>query len=95
VRARFEAAWPGTTLRPDYGMTMTQMFDAMKRGTFKSLFVIGENPVQSEADQNHATALLTGLDHLVVQDIFLTRPRSSPTWCFPRPRAGARPTARW
>ena len=72
VRARFEAAWPGTTLRPDYGMTMTQMFDAMKHGTFKSLFVVGENPVQSEADQNHAKALLSGLDHLVVQDIFLT-----------------------
>jgi formate dehydrogenase major subunit len=89
VRARFEAAWPGTTLRPDYGMTMTQMFDAMKRGTFKSLFVIGENPVQSEADQNHATALLTGLDHLVVQDIFLTATAqladvvlpSAASWC--------------
>jgi formate dehydrogenase major subunit len=38
-----------------------------------SLFVIGENPAQSEADQNRVVPLLEGLDHLVVQDIFLTR----------------------
>ena len=89
VRARFQAVWGGTELRPDYGMTMTQMFDAMKKGTFKSLFVIGENPVQSEADQNHAKALLQGLDHLVVQDIFLTATAqladvvlpSAASWC--------------
>ena len=72
VRARFEAAWPGTKLKPDYGMTLTQMFDAMRQGTFKALYCIGENPVQSEADQHHAKKLLSGLDHMVVQDIFLT-----------------------
>ena len=89
VRERFQAAWGGQPLKPDYGMTMTQMFDAMKKGTFKSLFVVGENPVQSEADQNHAKALLTGLDHLVVQDIFLTATAqladvvlpSAASWC--------------
>jgi predicted molibdopterin-dependent oxidoreductase YjgC len=35
--------------------------------------VLGENPAQSEADVNHAVRLLEGLDHLVVQDIFMTR----------------------
>ena len=49
------------------------MFEAMERRDLTGLFVIGENPVQSEADQHHARALLEGLEHLVVQDIFLTQ----------------------
>ena len=49
------------------------MFDAMERGELTALYVIGENPVQSEADQTHARHLLEGLDTLVVQDIFLTK----------------------
>ncbi len=89
VRASFERAWPGTKLKPDYGMTLTQMFDAMNAGTFRALYVIGENPVQSEADQTHATKLLAGLDHMVVQDIFLTKTAEladvvlpcSASWC--------------
>ena len=54
---------------------------------------MGENPAQSEADVVHARHLLDGLDLLVVQDLFLTRPPSSPTWCCRRPRRGARATA--
>jgi formate dehydrogenase major subunit len=72
VRARFEAVWK-TRLLPDYGYTITGMFDAMERKEMTSLFVIGENPAQSEADQHRIHALLTGLDHMVVQDIFLTK----------------------
>ena len=49
------------------------MFDAMESGELRALYVIGENPAQSEADQKHAIELLEGLDHLVVQDIFLTK----------------------
>jgi formate dehydrogenase major subunit len=48
------------------------MFDAMERGELRALYVIGENPVQSEADQKRASKLLGNLDCLVVQDIFLT-----------------------
>jgi formate dehydrogenase major subunit len=49
------------------------MFDAMERGDLTSVYVIGENPVQSEADQKKAIHLLSNLEFLVVQDIFLTR----------------------
>ena len=72
VRARFERAW-GVTLQPEYGWTVTEMFHAMERRALTALYVIGENPAQSEADQHHAQELLEGLDHVVVQDIFLTR----------------------
>ena len=49
------------------------MLQAMGRGQLTSLFVIGENPAQSDADSTHVEHLLQGLDHLVVQEIFLTR----------------------
>jgi len=45
----------------------------MERGDLTAVYVIGENPVQSEADQKRAKALLGGLDFMVVQDLFLTR----------------------
>ena len=49
------------------------MFQAMGAGRMKGLYVIGENPAQSEADQHHAQAMLEGLEHFVVQDVMLTR----------------------
>ena len=49
IRARFEKAW-GVPLQPDYGYTITQMFEAMDSGELTGLYVIGENPAQSEAD---------------------------------------------
>jgi predicted molibdopterin-dependent oxidoreductase YjgC len=72
VRARFDAAW-GSAIPPAYGMHLTQMFAAMARRELTALYVMGENPAQSEADVAHAIHLLEDLDHLVVQDIFLTR----------------------
>ena len=72
VRGRFEAAW-GVPIPPRYGMHLTQMFAAMERGDLTALYCMGENPAQSEADVAHAIHLLEGLDHLVVQDIFLTK----------------------
>ena len=71
-RARFETAY-GTALPPERGWHLSQMFDAMEQGALRTLYVLGENPADSEADAGHARALLSGLDHLVVQDIFLTR----------------------
>jgi formate dehydrogenase major subunit len=49
------------------------MFDAMERGDLTVVYCIGENPVQSEADQARAVRLIEGLDFLVVQDLFLTK----------------------
>jgi formate dehydrogenase major subunit len=72
ARSRFEQAW-GVTIPGRYGMHLSQMFEAMGRGELRALYVLGENPAQSEADAARAVALLQGLDHLVVQDIFLTR----------------------
>lgn len=72
MRAPFERAW-GCTIPPKNGWHLSQMFEAMERGDLTSLYVIGENPAQSEADAHRALRLLEGLDHLVVQDMFLTR----------------------
>jgi predicted molibdopterin-dependent oxidoreductase YjgC len=72
ARGRFEAAY-GMALNPEPGLHLTLMFEAMGRGELTGLYVIGENPADSEADVDHARHLLEGLDTLVVQDIFLTR----------------------
>jgi predicted molibdopterin-dependent oxidoreductase YjgC len=88
ARARFEAAW-GTPIVPTYGYTLTQMFEAMEEGKLTTVYVVGENPAQSEADQHRAVKLLEGLEHLVVQDIFLTKTAqmadvvlpAGATWC--------------
>ena len=72
LRARFDAAW-GVTVPPKRGWNLTGMFTAMERGELTALYVIGENPAQSEADQGKAVRALAGLEHLVVQDIFLTK----------------------
>src|SRR5690606_28556087 len=70
-RAKFEAAW-GTTIPPKRGWHLTQMFEAMHAGKLRGLYVIGENPAQSEADALHAVEALEGLDFMVVQDLFMT-----------------------
>ncbi len=71
VRPKFERAW-GVPVPPKRGWHLSAMFDAMERGELKAVYVIGENPIQSEADQHHATKLLRMLDTLIVQDLFLT-----------------------
>ena len=58
---------------PKRGWHLSGMFDAMERGDLTAVYCIGENPVQSEADQKRAIRLLSGLDFLVVQDLFLTK----------------------
>ena len=71
LRATFDAAW-GVPVPPKRGWHLSGMFDAMERGELQALYVIGENPVQSEADQKRARHLLSTRDFMVVQDIFLT-----------------------
>ena len=71
IRARFDALW-GVAVPPRRGWHLSEMFDAMERGDMQALYVIGENPVQSEADQKRAKHLLSTREFMVVQDIFLT-----------------------
>ena len=71
LRAKFEAEW-GKKIPAERGWHLSSMFEAMGRKELTALYVIGENPAQSEADAAHALHLLEGLDFLVVQDIFLT-----------------------
>ncbi len=71
ARGRFERAW-GAPIPPKNGWNLTQMFEAMDHGELTALFVIGENPAQSEADAGRTLARLRGLECLVVQDIFRT-----------------------
>jgi formate dehydrogenase major subunit len=72
LRAKFERAW-GVSVPPHRGLTLSEMFDAMERGELTTVYCIGENPLQSEADQTRARHLLEGLEFLVVQDLFLTK----------------------
>ena len=71
VRRRYEDAW-GRSLDPARGMTVVEIVNAAARGEIKAMYVQGENPAMSDPDQRHARAALAALDHLVVQDIFLT-----------------------
>ena len=73
VHDKFARAWGGAQFPAKAGYHLSQMFDAMERGELRTLYVIGENPARSEADQTRAVHLLSGLDHLVVQDIFMTQ----------------------
>ena len=87
-RTKFDRAWR-VAVPPTRGWHLSQMFEAMARGDLRALYVIGENPLQSEADQHHARHLLEGLDFLVVQDLFLTKTAgladvvlpASAAWC--------------
>ena len=88
AREKFNKKW-GCAIPPKNGWNLTQMFEAMERKELRAVFVIGENPAQSEADGAHATHLLENLDFLVVQDIFMTKTAEladvvlpgSASWC--------------
>ncbi len=82
ARAKFERVY-GVDLNPEPGLHLTLMFEAMERGELTAAYIIGENPADSEADVEHARALLTGLDTLIVQDLFLTRTAELADVVFP------------
>ena len=69
--AKFERAY-GTALPGKRGWHLSEMFEAIEHGELRTLYVIGENPAQSEADLTRTLRLLESLDHVVVQDMFLT-----------------------
>ena len=71
---RFEKAWgmaPGS-LDAQPGLTVVEVMHAIKAGKVRGMYVMGENPAMSDPDANHARESLAALEHLVVQDIFLT-----------------------
>ena len=71
ARQRFERLW-GTQLDPDPGLTVVEIMNAAKRHDIRAMYIMGENPAMSDPDVDHAREALSALDHLVVQDIFLT-----------------------
>lgn len=72
LREKFERAW-NAPIPPERGLHLSGMFEAMEHGELTALYVIGENPAHSEADQHRAIRLLEGLETLVVQDMVLTK----------------------
>jgi len=88
ARARFEAVY-GQPIPTSRGWHLSQMFEAMEAGELTACYIIGENPLRSEADTARARELLEGLEHLVVQDMFLTDTAdladvvlpATATWC--------------
>jgi predicted molibdopterin-dependent oxidoreductase YjgC len=88
ARARFEAVY-GAPISAKPGWHLSLMFEAMERGDLTACYIIGENPLRSEADTGRARKLLSGLEHFVVQDMFLTDTAelasvvlpATATWC--------------
>jgi formate dehydrogenase major subunit len=70
VRAQFEAAW-GVTLDKEPGLRIPNMFDAAIDGSFKGLYVQGEDILQSDPDTKHVSKGLGAMECVVVQDLFL------------------------
>ncbi|MFQ5534877.1 MAG: formate dehydrogenase subunit alpha [Sphingomonadales bacterium] len=71
TREFFEQAWDAT-LDPEKGLTVVEIMDAIHADAIKGMYIMGENPAMSDPDALHARAALAKLEHLVVQDIFLT-----------------------
>lgn len=71
ARARFETLW-GQSLDNRPGLTVVEIMHAIEAGGIRGMYIMGENPAMSDPDVRQARAALTALEHLVVQDIFLT-----------------------
>jgi formate dehydrogenase major subunit len=70
VRLQFETMW-GSTLRPEPGLRIPNMFDAATAGTFRGIYVQGEDIAQSDPNTQHVEAALRAMDLVIVQDLFL------------------------
>jgi formate dehydrogenase major subunit len=71
TRQLFEGAW-GRELVKEPGLRIPNMFEAALDGSFKGMFIQGEDPAQSDPDTQHVTAALASMECVVVQDLFLT-----------------------
>jgi len=72
ARTRFAELWGAPNLDPKPGLTVVEIMHAAARKEIRGMYIMGENPAMSDPDADHARAALAALDHLVVQDIFLT-----------------------
>ncbi len=72
VRKAFTEVWGSEDFSGQKGLTVTEIMDAVHEGQIKGMYVLGENPAMSDPDVEHARDALAKLEHLVVQDIFLT-----------------------
>ena len=72
VRGAFSDIWNTGDFSAEKGLTVTEILDAVHAGQIKGMYVLGENPAMSDPDVTHAREALASLEHLVVQDIFLT-----------------------
>jgi formate dehydrogenase major subunit len=71
IRGKYEKVW-GTKLDTKKGLTVVEIMDAVHADVIKGMYILGENPAMSDPDLNHARQALAHLEHLVVQDLFLT-----------------------
>jgi formate dehydrogenase major subunit len=71
AQTRFEKFW-GAALDPKPGLTVVEIMNAAYEGKIRGMYIMGENPAMSDPDVEHARAAMAKLEHLVVQDIFLT-----------------------
>ena len=69
VRATFEAMWK-VPLSPEQGLRIPNMFEAALDGSFRGMYIQGEDLAQSDPNTSHVTAALSALECLVIQDIF-------------------------
>ncbi|WDN88182.1 formate dehydrogenase major subunit [Desulfosarcina sp. BuS5] len=83
ARKRMEEAWGVTDLPDKPGLTVTKMIPKAHDGELKALYIIGENPLVSDPDLNHAEKSIKNLDFLVVQDLFLTETAQIADVVFP------------
>ncbi len=72
VRSAFTEVWNSGDFSSERGLTVTEIIDAIHRDKIKGMYILGENPAMSDPDVEHARDALAKLEHLVVQDIFLT-----------------------
>ncbi|MEL7090534.1 MAG: formate dehydrogenase subunit alpha [Pseudomonadota bacterium] len=72
VRSAFTDVWASQDFSDQKGLTVVEIMDAIHAGDIRSMYILGENPAMSDPDSDHARAALAKLEHLVVQDIFLT-----------------------
>ena len=70
VRASFEAVW-GVPLQPEPGLRIPNMFEASLDGTFRGMYVQGEDFVQSDPNTHHVSAAMAAMECVIVQDLFL------------------------
>ncbi|PIB22819.1 formate dehydrogenase subunit alpha [Amylibacter kogurei] len=72
VRSAFTEVWKSDDFSSQKGLTVVEIIEAIHAGDIRSMYILGENPAMSDPDVDHARAALAKLEHLVVQDIFLT-----------------------